>query len=115
MSETKKAKPFTRAELAARCEALESALRRVVRAFGYRCDGESDYDDGTEACGVVVARTTMWTLPVHLCEKHAELRRASHRKAESKGCGKQPDVVPFSEDGAILEARTILGAQKGPT
>lgn len=47
-------------------------------------------------------------IPVLLCAEHAEEARQAHRKAESKGCGKQPAVIEHEQDTAVTLALAAL-------
>lgn len=50
----------------------------------------------------------------YVCAEHAETHRESNRKAESKGCGKQPDVFQFVQEKHVAIALAAL-AKKGAT
>lgn len=84
---------------------------QAIAALAPTCS-EGDCDDNYEAKGahrLATHETTMWGVPVYLCAEHASARETSHRKAESKGSGKQPAVVPYVEPNeAILIALAAL-------
>lgn len=92
------------------------ALRRIA-ALAPRCS-EDECDDNYEAKGahrLATHQTTLFGAPVYLCAEHATQREASHRKAKSKGCGKQPPVVPYVEENpAIAIALEALATIDGP-
>lgn len=48
-------------------------------------------------------------LPIQFCAEHAPIRAGRLRRAESKGSGKQPEVVPYCEPNRAIEiARKAL-------
>lgn len=69
--------------------AYGKALRQIVRE-GPVC---FECPDGGERHAVF--RTTRWPgFTLLLCAEHAAEEAASNRKAESKGCGKAPEIEP---------------------
>lgn len=93
---------------------LRVALEAIVD-LAPECDHCSDYDPAPRPKRPITHETTLWGLPVYLCAEHAPDRVASYRKAESKGSGKQPDVVPYVEQNQAIEiARHALAAKQEP-
>ncbi len=91
-----------------RIEALEEALRSIAD-LAPECDHCTDLEEPPRPKRPITHETTLWRLPVYLCAEHAPDRVASYRKAESKGSGKQPDVVPYVEPNPAIEmARAAL-------
>lgn len=107
----------TLATLAPLAVALE-ALREIA-SLAKRCDeGDCEYaDDAPNGHHRIATHmTTLFGVPVYLCDIHAPIRAASHRKAESKGCGAQPEVKPYVEQNeAITIALAALAKIEGDT
>jgi hypothetical protein len=90
--------------LRAENERLKSALGQVA-ALGDFCEE----CDPTEAPPATYLTTHVLAgIPIFLCAEHAEEAREAHRKAESKGCGAQPNVVEHEQDTAVVLALAAL-------
>lgn len=93
-------------------EALKEAADALEDAAGPYCEecADATNDDGMTVGVQVYAthETTLWRIPVHLCAKHGEERAASHHKAESKGSGKKPPVVPITLTRGQINARGAI-------
>ena len=95
-------------------EPLAIKALRSIAALAPRCS-EDECDDNYETKGahrLATHETKLFGAPVYLCAEHAVNREASHRRAESKGCGKQPAVVPYVEPNEAI--RIALDAIDGP-
>ncbi len=87
---------------------LRASFRDIIR-LGPTCDDCPELYAEDAIPRVVTHETSLFNLPVHLCEEHAPERAESYRRAESKGSGKQPPVVPFVESRATQIARANRG------
>lgn len=96
------------AKLGTEIAKLTSALHEIA-SLARSCE-DSDSYDGAKPCGPVTHTTKFnFVLDVYLCAEHAVTRAASLAKAESKGCGKQPPVVPYVETNeAVLIATRAM-------
>ena len=95
---------------------LAVAALRKIADLAERCsegDCDDNFVDGRGAHRVATHVTSLWGVPVHLCDVHAPIRAESHRKAESKGSGKQPAVEPFEQSEAVQIALRTLAACEG--
>lgn len=90
--------------LAAEVERLKRALGDIG-ALGDRCE---DCDPHDAPFATHVTANPLTGTPVFLCAECAESTRAAFRKAESKGCGRQPVVEEHEQDEAVLIALAAL-------
>lgn len=91
---------------------LRRALGRVAE-LGERCE-ECEPTEAPYATHVVIRRDfSVHGLEEYLCPQHAEEARQAHRKAESKGCGPQPEVQEHEQETAVLIALEALGIKVG--
>ena len=86
---------------------LRSALGRIAE-LGERCE-ECEPTEAPFATHVTAGPMT--GIPTFLCGACAETTRQAYRKAESKGCGKQPDVEEHEQDTAVQIALKALGSE----
>lgn len=94
-------------------ERLWTAMRSIA-ALAVTCDEVDCCDtyDGKGAPRPATHETTLFGAPVYLCDRHAEGRIESHRRAESKSYGKQPDVVPYTQHEAVQIAIAALAPRE---
>ncbi len=89
---------------------LRNALGEVA-ALGDRCED----CEPTEAPMATHVTARLWSgIPMFLCDACAVNTREAFKKAESKGCGRQPDVEEHEQDTAVLIAlKALAGPQPG--
>lgn len=89
------------------CDACEvdrlKAALGLIAELGERCD---DCEPTEAPLATHVITIGIWH---YLCGPCAESAKAAYRKAESKGCGKQPEVKEHAQDTAVLIAYRALG------
>ena len=98
-------------------DAASDEVRRLKNALG-EIGALGDFCEECEISGAPPAThlttQTLTGIPIFLCTDHAEQAREAHRKAESKGCGKQPEVVEHEQDTAVTLALAALDASSAP-
>ncbi len=94
-------------EARADVERLKDVLGEIA-ALGDFCE-ECEPRDATVATHLTTH--VHHGLPIFLCAEHAEDARRSHCRAESKGCGKQPEVVEHEQDVAVTLALAALAVK----
>lgn len=110
--------------LEARIAHLERALKTIATIE--HCDECNAYGDPDEPFSEekilqhrldhpVTHETTFFGLRKLLCTECAERVAQAHRKAESKGSGKQPEVVPYSGERRITTALALDALKDQPT
>jgi hypothetical protein len=95
---------------AAEVRGLKEALGEIA-ALGDVCE---DCEVHAAPMATHVTQSPVTGIPVFLCAEHAEDARAAHRKAESKGCGKQPDVEVHEQELAVTIALEALARAATP-
>ena len=86
-------------------EALEK-----IAADAQRCDDCGD-DTPEGVAPLATHSTSFWGIPQFLCDHHADYARESFRRARSKGCGEQPDVVAYAQPLHAMIALAALEAK----
>lgn len=92
------------------CDEVERLKRALglIAELGDRCED----CDPPDTIATHVTANPVTGLPIFLCAEHAEDARAAHRKAESKGCGKQPDVEEHEQETAVTIALAALSSSQ---
>jgi len=98
-----------RTDLRAEVERLKRALGQVVE-LGDRCE-ECEVSGAPMATHITTHSVT--GLPLFLCAACAKNVGEQYRKAESKGCGKQPEIEEHEQDTAVAIALAALGEGHG--
>jgi hypothetical protein len=86
-------------------ERLKRALGEVA-ALGERCE---DCDPAEAPFASFVTMHPLSGITIFLCAACAEVTREAYRKAQSKGCGPQPEVEPHEQEPAVEIALRALG------
>ena len=92
--------------------ALKEEVERLKRALGEvaaHADRCEECDCGEAKIATHVTMSTITGLPLFLCPEHAEEIRAAYKKAESKGCGKSPDIEEHEQETTVQIALQALG------
>lgn len=100
------ASPATVLALLDRIEALEAALGKIAE-LADRCEA----CDPPDTLATHATTDSVTGLPMFLCGPCAKDVDASYRKAESKGCGRQPEIEEHEQDVAVAIAIAAMEAK----
>lgn len=91
------------------CQELLDAREALgkIAELGERCE---DCEPTEAAFATWVTAHPLTGIPIFLCDEHVQDTRDAHRKAESKGCGKQPEIEPHEQEMAVDIALKALGS-----